>query len=30
MDLSILARWAKPEGPVCLSQKLKPRFAQGT
>jgi hypothetical protein len=23
-----LPGWAKPEGPVCLSQKLKPRFAQ--
>jgi len=30
MDLSSLPGRAKPKDPVCLSQKLKPRFAQGT
>jgi hypothetical protein len=28
LDLSSSPGGAKPEGPVCLSQKLKPRFAQ--
>jgi len=30
LDLSSSPGGAKPEGPVCLSQKLKPRSAQGT
>jgi len=29
LDLSSSPGGAKPEDPVCLSQKLKPRFAQG-
>jgi hypothetical protein len=28
LDLSSSPGGAKPEDPVCLSQKLKPRFAQ--